>query len=65
MVGEEPLILVLYFDDLIIASVERFIEGCKRDLASEFEMNYIGLMHYEVGLEVWQEEVHFFLGQGK
>eukprot|EP00253_Pinus_taeda_P027575 PITA_27575 len=36
----------------------------QRDLASEFEMKDIGLMHYFLGFEVWQEEGHFFLGQG-
>ena len=53
VVGEEPLILVLYVDDLIITGVERLIEGYKRYLASEFEMKNIGLMHYFLGLEVW------------
>lgn len=43
VVGEEPLILVLYVDDLIITSAERLIEGCKRDLASKFEMKDIEL----------------------
>jgi len=28
-------------------------------------MKDIGLMHYFLGLEVWQEEGHIFLGQGK
>eukprot|EP00253_Pinus_taeda_P015054 PITA_15054 len=28
-------------------------------------MKDIGLMHYFLGLEVWQEEGNFFLGQGK
>eukprot|EP00253_Pinus_taeda_P025973 PITA_25973 len=28
-------------------------------------MKDIGLMHYFLGLGVWQEEGHFFLGQGK
>eukprot|EP00253_Pinus_taeda_P024674 PITA_24674 len=65
MIGEEPLILVLYVDDLVITGAERLIEHCKRDLATEFEMKDIGLMHYFLGLEVWQEEGHFFLGQGK
>ena len=65
VIGEEPLILVLYVDDLVITGAERLIEHCKRDLASEFEMKDIGLMHYLLGLEVWQEEGHFFLGQGK
>eukprot|EP00253_Pinus_taeda_P030260 PITA_30260 len=65
VVGEEPLIQVLHVDDLIITGAKRLIKGCKRDLASEFEMKDIGLMHYFLGLEVWQEEGHFFLGQGK
>lgn len=37
----------------------------KRDLISKFEMIYIGLMHYFLGLEVWREDAHIFLGQGK
>ena len=53
VIGEEPLILVLYVDGLVITGVERLIEGCKRDLPSEFEMKDIGLMHYFLGLEVW------------
>eukprot|EP00253_Pinus_taeda_P021357 PITA_21357 len=65
VVGEKPLILVLYVDDLIITGAERLIERCKRDLASEFEMKDIRLMHYFLGLEVEQEEGNFFLGQGK
>ena len=28
-------------------------------------MKDIDLMHYFLGMEVWQEEGHFFLGQGK
>jgi hypothetical protein len=28
-------------------------------------MKYIGPMHYFLGLEVWQEPGHIFLGQGK
>ena len=31
----------------------------------EFEMKDIGLMHYFLGLEMWQEEGHIFLGQGQ
>lgn len=51
VVGEDPIILVLYVDDLFITGAERLIENCKKDLASEFEMD-IGLMHYFLGLEV-------------
>ena len=56
--GEDPLILVLNVDDLCITRAERLVEGCKRDLALRFEMKDINLMHYFLGLEVWQEEGH-------
>ena len=62
MVGDDPLILLLYVDDLFITGEERPIIVCKRDLASEYEMIDIGLMHYFLGLEVWQEPGHIFLG---
>ena len=65
VIVEEPLTLVLYVNDLVITGAERLIESCKKDLASEFEMKDIGLTQYFLGLEVWQEEGHFFLGQGK
>jgi hypothetical protein len=39
--------------------------GCKRELASEFEMKDLGLMHYFLGLEVWQKPGEIFLRQGK
>jgi hypothetical protein len=53
VVGEDPLILLLYVDDLFITRAERLINSCKESLASEFEMNDIGLIHYFLGLEVW------------
>jgi hypothetical protein len=65
VVGEDPLILLLYVDDIFITGVERLINSCKESLSSEFEMTYIGLMHYFLELEVWQEPGHIFLGQGK
>jgi hypothetical protein len=34
-------------------------------LSAEFEMKDLGLMHYFLGLEVWQTDGRFFLGQGK
>eukprot|EP00253_Pinus_taeda_P032121 PITA_32121 len=65
MVREDPIILLLYVDDLFITGEERLIQHCKRDLALEFDMTDMGLMHYFLGLEVWQEDGHIFLGQGK
>ena len=63
--GEDTLILILYVDDLFITGAKDLISECKLGLASEFEMTDIGLMHYFLGMEVWQEEGHIFLGQGK
>jgi hypothetical protein len=34
-------------------------------LASEFDMKDLGLMHYYLGLEVWQKHGEIFLGKGK
>ena len=50
---EKPLILVLYVDDLLLTSADLLIHQFKRELASEFEMTDLGLMHYFLGLEVW------------
>ena len=50
--GEVPLILVLYVDDLFLTGDERLIGDCKSNLAVEFQMKDLGLMHYFLGLEV-------------
>ena len=63
--GSDPLILVLYVDDLFLTGAEQLIVGCKRELASKFEMKDLGLMHYFLGLEVWQRADEIFLSQGK
>jgi hypothetical protein len=65
LVGSEPLILVLYVDDLILIGAEKLIARCKSNLASKFEMKDIGLMHYFLGLEVWQRSGDIFLEQEK
>jgi hypothetical protein len=56
LVGGEPLILVLYVDDLFLTGSEQLIADCKRDLVVAFEMKDLGLMHYFLGLEVWQKD---------
>jgi len=61
VVGKDPLILDLYVDDLFITWEERLIEHCKTDFASKFEMIDIGLVHYFLGLEVWEDDGHTFL----
>ena len=52
-------------DDLFIMGAKHLIVDCKQGLASEFEMKDIRLMHYFLGMEVWPEVGHIFLGQGK
>eukprot|EP00253_Pinus_taeda_P013507 PITA_13507 len=65
VVENEPLILVLYVDDLFLTGSSRLIEDCKKKLATEFDMKDLGRMHYFLGLEVWQQKGHIFLGQGR
>jgi hypothetical protein len=65
VVDGDLFLLVLYVDDLFLMEAERLIVGCKRELASEFEMKDLGLMHYFLGLEVWRRPGEIFLGQGK
>jgi hypothetical protein len=57
--------LVLYVDDLFLTGTESLIVECKYVLASEFEMKDLGMMHYFLGLEVWQRTDEIFLSQGK
>eukprot|EP00253_Pinus_taeda_P032480 PITA_32480 len=56
---------VLYVDDLILTGDDELINSCKKDLAREFEMKDMGLMHYFVGMEVWQRDGEVFVSQGK
>ena len=48
------VILLLYVDDIFLIGKEKLISECKKKLATEFEMKYLGMMHYFLGLEVWQ-----------
>ena len=54
------LIIVLYVDDLILTDDEYLIHSCKEDLAKEFEMKDMALLHYFLGLEIWQRDGDFF-----
>eukprot|EP00253_Pinus_taeda_P014487 PITA_14487 len=65
VVNNGLVIILLYVDDLFITGVARRIQECKKTLAAEFEMKDLGLMHYYLGLEVWQRLGELYLGQGK
>jgi hypothetical protein len=64
-VQSNRLILVLYVDDLFLAGIEKLITKCKANTTIEFKMKDISMMHYFLGLEVWQRPREIFLGQGK
>ena len=60
MVEGKLLIIVLYVDDLILTGDELLILSCKEDLAREFKMKDLGLLHYFLGLEIWQHSDGLF-----
>jgi hypothetical protein len=62
--NDEPVILLLYVDDLFLTGEEKLITDCKKKLVVEFEMKDLGLMHYFLGLEVWQSPEKIFLTKG-
>ena len=57
--GGRPVMLLLYVNDLFLTKVAR------RRLAFEFEMKNLDMMHYFLGMEVWQNVDGSYLGQGK
>ena len=59
------MILLLYVDDLFVTSEDGLIVDTKRKLATKFEMNELGMLHYFLCMEVWQNADGIFLGQGK
>ena len=65
VVDGDQVILLLYVDDLFLTSEEKLILDSKRKLATEFEMKDLGMMHYFLGLEVWQKPGEIVLSQGK
>ena len=60
------IIIVLYVDDLIITGDHTHdIEITKDQLKKAFEIIDLGLMHYFLGMQVWQEEERIMLSQTK
>ena len=60
-----PLILLLYVDDPFLIRDKKIIAKCKKEISTDFEMKYLGIMHYFLGLEVWQKPNEIFPNQGK
>ena len=62
--GGKPVMLLLYVVDLLLIGKEKLIKDEKRKLVAEFEMKELGMMHYFLGMEVWQSTNGVFLGLG-
>ena len=65
VVNNQPLILILYLDDLFLTREEKQIDKCKMGLTTKFKMNDLSSLHYFLDLEVWQNLGEMLLSQGK
>ena len=55
------LIVTLYTDDLIyVGHITELFKKFKPHMVIEFEMTYLGEMHYFLGIEVWKKKIAFF-----
>lgn len=63
--NDEPIIILLYVDNILITGINKRIQECKKMLIAEFNIKGLGLTHYYLGLEVWQEPNEIYVGQGK
>jgi Reverse transcriptase (RNA-dependent DNA polymerase) len=62
---DELLIVALYVDDLIfMGNNQSLINEFKKVMKLEFEMTYLGMMMYFLGLEIKQEKSGIFVSQG-
>ena len=48
-----PVILLLYVDDLFVTGMDGSIADTKRKITAELEMKDLGMMHYFLDMEVW------------
>lgn len=62
--GENVLLLLIYVDDILVASQsEEWMREVKRSLMEEFEIKDLGVAKYCLGLEISQEEDTILLTQ--
>ena len=47
---------------MFVTGEDGLIADTKRKLATEFEMKYLGMMHYFLGMEVWHNADGISLG---
>ena len=57
--------LLLYVYDIFVTGMDVLIADMKRKLDAKFKMKDLGMMHYFLGMEVWQNADGISMGQGK
>lgn len=60
----DPLIFVVYVDDLFPTGAERLIVGCKRELVSNFKIKDLSDAFFLV-IRGWHKLIEIFLKLGK
>ena len=63
--GDNPVMILLYVNDLFVIGMDGLIADMKRNIAAEFEMKDLGMINYFLSMEVWQNADGISLGQGK
>ena len=57
---------VVYVDDLMITrNNDEYISSIKNELKKVFDMKYLGLLHYYLGVEVDKKPQHIFISHKK
>jgi hypothetical protein len=64
VMSDDPIIFLLYVDELFLKGEENLIIDCKKKLVEEFEMKYLGLMHYFLGLKFGRAQRRYSLTKG-
>lgn len=63
---DDIIIIILYVDDLILtSSSDTLISNIKFQLNHKFQMIDLGLLHYFLGMQIWQTSKGIFLSQSK
>ena len=57
-----PVMLVMYVDDLFLTGANGLIADMKRKLVAKFDPKVLGMMHYFLGIEVWKNVDGISLG---
>ena len=63
--GRISVMLLLYVDELFLTIKEELFKFSRRRLAAKFEMKELDMMHYFLGMDMWNNEDGIYLGQGK